>query len=124
MSTHDDEQDSFSRLPATGPISKSLKLLIREEDERDNLFVRLSQGVATELLSLARRQLQNKGSVAHRKGSGYAWTLSEEGSNDFVSFLPLSISFGDNTIVFGSFNGGICLSSSKQGMLKMIFQLQ
>ena len=122
MSTHYDE-GSRSQLPAMGSISRSLRLLVREEDKSDNLFVRLSAGVATELLSQARRQLQNEGSAVRTKESGDAWTLSEEGSNDLVSFLPLCVSFGGNATIFGSFNGGICVSSSEQGMLPKIFSI-
>ncbi len=116
MSTHDDE-DSRSQLPVASSFSRSLRLLVREDEECDNLFVRLSVGVASDLVSLRRRQPQNELSAAHPKESKDAWTLpEEEGSNGSISFLPLCISFGGNATIFGSFNGGICVSSSDQGM--------
>ena len=115
MSTHGDE-DSRSQLPVTASFSRSLRLLVREDEECDNLFVRLSVRVASDLLSLRRRQPQNELSAAHPKESKDAWTLPEEGSSGSVSFLPLCISFGGIDNIFGSFNGGICVSSSEQGM--------
>jgi len=119
MSTHDDE-DSRSQLPVASSFSRSLRLLVREDEECDNLFVRLSVGVASDLVSLRRRQPQNELSAAHPKESKDAWTLpEEEASNGSISFLPLCISFGGNATIFGSFNGGICVSSSDQDTIEV-----
>lgn len=122
MSTHGDE-GSLSQLPVAASFCRRLRLLVREDEECNNLFVRLSVGVASDLLSLGRRQRQNELSAAQPKESKDAWTLPEEGSNDSISFLPLCISFGGNDTIFGSFNGGICLSSSEQGMFSTPFTI-
>ena len=80
--------------PVTAPIARQLRLVIREEENCDNLFVRLSSGVASDLLSLAMREAQDDLSTLYPLESRDAWTCFEEGSSDCISFLPLCISFG------------------------------
>lgn len=59
-------------------MTKPLSIKLRVKDEKDNLFVRLSERIVRDLL----------------------------GDDHVSSFLPLSISFGDTT-VYTSWNGGI-----------------
>ncbi len=110
-----DDDCSDSSLPAL-PIAKQLRLVIREEEDCDNLFVRLSSGVASDLLSLSRQEAEDGLSRKFPLESRDAWTCFEEVSGDCISFLPLCISFGGNVSAFASYNGGNCAPYLEKGM--------
>ena len=103
-------------LPSSSSYSRRLRLIVREEERDDNLFVRLSPAVAFDLQSHARRTTRDDSSAANPRVTENVWTLLDEETNDPVSFLPLSISVGDDVIIYASYNGGSCGSSSEQGM--------
>ena len=94
-------------------FSRRLRLSVREEDDCDNLFVRLSQATAADLYSLAEEEFRKNQPAENPKVSGDSWCLLDENSVD--SFLPLCVSFGGNTNIFASYNGGACKSSSNEG---------
>jgi len=98
-------------------LSRRLRLIIREEEKDDNLFVRLPPAIAFDLHSRARRQPRDELSAAYPRKSEDAWTLFDEELN--VSFLPLCISAGDNISIFASYNGGNCVSSSEQDTIEV-----
>jgi hypothetical protein len=102
-----------SRRPS---LSRRLRLIVREEEKDDTLFVRLPPEIAFDLHSRARRQPRDELSAAYPRKSGDAWTLFDEEPNATDSFLPLCISAGDNITIFASYNGGSCVSSYEQGM--------
>ena len=110
-----DDDSSDSSLPAL-PIARQLRLVIREEENSDNLFVRLSPGVASDLLSLTRREAEDDLSTKFPLESSDGWTCFEEGSNGCISFLPLCISFGGDVSTFASYNGGNCAPCLEKGM--------
>ena len=114
MSIPSDEV-SHSSLPVTTSYSRRLRLVVREEEDCNNLFVRLSSGVASDLRSLSWRQSHDDLPATYQEEPGDAWTLFEEGPNDCISFLPLCICFGGNTS-YASYNGGTCVPSSGKGM--------
>ncbi len=101
---------------ATAPTARQLRLVTRKEENSNNLFVRLSPGVASDLLSLTRRLAQDDLSTSYPRESTGAWTCFKEGSSDSISFLPLCISFGGNASTFASYNGGICAPYLEKGM--------
>jgi len=81
-------------------ISRRLRLVIREVEKNDNLFVRLSPTTASNLRLLARRYTRTNPSELDD-----SWNLLDEEENNSENFLPLFISVGDNTI-YASYNGG------------------
>lgn len=109
-------ESSHSVLP-TMP-SRRLRLILREEEECDNLFVRLSSAIAFDLYLLARRQPHNEPSVPYPRESGDTWNLFDEESFNSISFLPLCIAVGDSTIL-ASYNGGSCVSSTDQDVIEV-----
>ena len=111
-------ESSRSSLP---PYSRRLRLIVREEDKDDNLFVRMSLTAAFDLQSLARRTTNRDDDpfVTNPIVSEDAWSIDphiDGDANDSVSFFPLSISIGDDVTIYASFNGGAYESSSQQGM--------
>jgi len=110
-------ESNRSSLPS---YSRRLRLIVREEEKDDNLFVRLSPTAAFDLQSLARRTTtrDDEPFEANERISEDAWSIDGE-ANDSVSFLPLSISIGDDVTIFASFNGGVCESSSQQDSIEL-----
>lgn len=112
-------EGSHSSIPTMPPLTKKLRLIVREEGIADNLFVRLSSAIALDLFSLARRQSSDDVCALYPTESGDSWTLSNGEFSVCALFLPLCISFGDNITIFASYNGGTCVSSSEQDVIEV-----
>jgi hypothetical protein len=124
-------------LPSKRRRRRRLRLLIRDEyrdDDDDsssgsskstsNLFVRLSPGVARDLMSLTMRDVPTYDSSRSVPQNDLSWQLETSSGNDTANddsdptFLPLSIVFNggcdgneSNTnecTIYASYNGGTC----------------
>jgi len=89
--------------------SRKLRLFVRNDEYHSefgtggvapNLFVRLPHGVARDLLSLAALQNQQCSDIES------CWSVALDGHVDPLNFLPLKISWGDDNLIFASYNGG------------------
>ena len=109
------EDGNRSVFPTPAPFCRRLQLVVREEEKGDNLFVRLSPAIALDLCSLARKHHRNDLLSTSQNRSGETWSIFDGKQSACISFLPLCVSFGDGVTIFVSYNGGTCVSSSKEG---------
>mmetsp|Transcript_15130 Transcript_15130/g.42077 ORF Transcript_15130/g.42077 Transcript_15130/m.42077 type:complete len:1083 (+) Transcript_15130:113-3361(+) len=119
MSISMNDGNHLSQLSSSS-LSKRLRLNIRKEKSDENLFVRLSSGLAASLLVGISSPQGDKSSPADTTFERDGWThLDQVQTNGSVSFLPLCISIGDDTIIYGSYNGGTCGSSCEEDLIEL-----
>ena len=119
MSVRSDDKNRFSKLSSSN-FHRSLRLIVREEESDDNLFVRLSPGLAYDLLARI-QPLDEESSPGYLIPPPDGWTHLDEDLNSSVSFLPLCISVGDSISIHASYNGGTCELSSKEGTFGLVW---